>query len=342
AGFIETEALASVQVDKARRQGAMRNHTGTHLLHAALRHVLGDGVHQTGSYVGPDRLRFDFSYPIALTADQLQAVENLVNGWILSNLPVTTRQMPREQAIAGGAMAFFEEKYGEVVRVVTVPSASQELCGGTHCAGTGDIGMLAITQEESVGSGNRRIEAVTGWGALQLLQEQRSILNQLQQEVKGSTKETLPERVQGLLEENRRQTASISALQHQSRMQYAQNILSKSHQIGSHQVLVTQVDQVASVEELRDLLDGLKMAVDIAVLAAQIEDKAAVIVSVRKTAASSIIKANDLIRQLAPYIDGGGGGREDLAQAGGKNVEGIGALLEAARQILAARLTAAG
>lgn len=188
-----------LRVDKKRRESTMRNHTATHLLHAALKKVLGDHVRQAGSLVAPDRLRFDFTHFKGLSSAEIEQVEDLVNEWIMEAIPVEVRYTSYEEAVKSGVVALFTEKYGDVVRVVEVPGVSKELCGGTHVKNTGQIGLFKIISEESVSSGVRRIEAVTGFSALELLRNQKKLIDQLK-EILGAREDELTDRVLSLRE----------------------------------------------------------------------------------------------------------------------------------------------
>lgn len=332
-GHLETGESVDLRIDIARRLGAMRNHTGTHLLHAALRHVLGDGVHQTGSLVASDRLRFDFSFPRAVSESELIAIEDLVNGWILEDHVVDTQQMPRETATEAGALAFFGDKYGDLVRVVTVKGASKELCGGTHCARTGQIGLLAVVSESSVGAGSRRLEAVTGWNALQYLRSQRQIVSALQEVFRGATPDFLPQRALELGESLKIQEAELLDLRRQQRHAQGRHLVDKALVLGNLKTVVAEV-VADSLEELRQVLDGAKDRLDAVVLVARHGERASFVVYLGSSVREHGLDAGSVVKRLAPLIGGGGGGKKDLAQAGGKLPEGIPALLDTARALL--------
>ncbi|HZM01111.1 MAG TPA: alanine--tRNA ligase-related protein, partial [Planctomycetota bacterium] len=259
---------ATARVDGSLRAATARNHTATHLLHAALRHVLGDEVTQAGSLVAPERLRFDFRFPRALTPAELEAVEDLVNAWILANHEVGCREMPREEARAAGAIALFGEKYGEVVRVVRVPAAgagpeSIELCGGTHVLRSGDIGLLRIVAEASVAAGIRRIEARTGLGALGALREHDRLLRQSAALLKAAP-EQLAERVAALQEELRSVRRDLEELR--SRMA-GERLATAVRPWNGLQVLVAAVEGIP-VKTLRELAGDWLRKVDLVLLAA--------------------------------------------------------------------------
>ncbi len=330
-GYIVRGQSARLAVDAVRRAGAMRNHTGTHLLHAALRAVLGDAVHQTGSLVAPDRLRFDFAYPRPLTPDQMAQVEDLVNQWILEDRPVYTEEMPKEAALAQGALAFFEEKYQELVRVVTVPEASRELCGGTHCRSTGQIGLLAITEESSVGSGSRRVEAVTGFNAVAAFREARAVLGHVQRLLSAASTSEVPSKVQALKEELRAAQEELKERQRVEHVQRGRQLADRAEQIGGLNWVVEVVDGVTSLEALREVLDGLKGRVDGAVLFARHVDRASLVVYLGARVQARGWRAREVVREFARPIGGNGGGRDDVAQAGGRSPEGIAVAMESAK-----------
>lgn len=339
-GYIESGQPVDLAVDKDARWGAMRNHTGTHLLHAALRRVLGEGVHQTGSYVSPDRLRFDFSYPRPLTPQQIAHIEDLVNQWILEDRPVDIAQMSRDDALDEGALAFFGDKYGDVVRVVSVPGASKELCGGTHCARTGEIGLFAVMEDISVGAGSRRLEAVTGLNALKSFRMQKELLENIQGVIRAPL-ESLTDRIMELSEALRQKESALEQLQRQQRESLGRDLAVSPWVLEGLRLLVAEVE-VLSVEALRQVLDGAKPSLDGAILAARHGDRASFVVYLGRTLTDRGLNAQTLVRILAPIIQGGGGGKQDMAQAGGKDPNGVPLLLEEARRILTERLVVAG
>ncbi|NMP22483.1 alanine--tRNA ligase [Sulfobacillus harzensis] len=330
-GFLAQGQPTYLRVDEDRRHGAMRNHTGTHLLHAALRDVLGQEVHQTGSLVAPDRLRFDFAYPKALTAEQIEAIEDLVNRWVLADIPVSIDFLSKDEALKRGALAFFGDKYGETVRVITVPGASQELCGGTHCSRTGQIGLFAIVEEASVGGGSRRIEAVTGMNALRAFRRQRQVIGDLQQVMVGTPEPELVSRVAALQEEVKRLDALRQETERRERAKLGRDLADQVAPVGPVKFLVAEVD-ADSPEALREVLDGAKTVVDGAILAARHGERASLLVYFGDQIRLQGHQARQLVKPLSQIIGGGGGGRDDLAQAGGKKPDAIPALLQEARQ----------
>lgn len=330
-GHLQRGQTATLQVDADRRAGAMRNHTGTHLLHAALRQVLGAGVRQTGSLVAPDRLRFDFSYSKPLTAEQVRAIERLVNDWILADIPVSIDYVGRDEALSGGALAFFGDKYGELVRVITVAGASQELCGGTHCTRTGQIGLFAIVEETSVGGGSRRIEAVTGTNTWVRFDQQRTILAQLAPWFPGVDAAEWPSRIEAWLAELKRYQSEREELARNQRERIGRELAANAEEVGSLRFVVAEV-QADSSEALREVLDGVKSAVDGAILAARHGQRASLVVYFGDKVRGQGFRAKEVVLPLSRTINGGGGGRDDLAQAGGRSPEGVPELLRAARE----------
>ena len=339
-GSIGTGERVTLSVDRNKREDAMRNHTGTHLLHAALRSVLGTGVHQTGSLVAPDRLRFDFSYHSQLSDEQKDAIEDLINQWILADIPVDIREMNKDEALNEGALAFFGDKYGERVRVVSVPGASRELCGGTHCERTGQIGLFAITEETSIGTGSRRIEAVTGRNALATFRRFHRSLEHLAEQVHAPM-DSLGDKVKSFVEENKRLETELAELRRVNRREQGRRLLTHAEAYGGVKVIVKEVE-ADSLEELREILDGLKEQVSGAVLVANHGERASIVVYLGKDLVARGLHAGNLVKTLVRHINGGGGGRADLAQAGGRDVTGIQPMLNEARHLFSEKLVAAG
>lgn len=341
-GVLYLGDVARLTVSEASRLGAMRNHTATHLLHAALRDILGDGVHQTGSLVSPDRLRFDFSAARALTPEEIFAIERQVNSWVLDNRPITVELMSQIDARDKGALAFFGEKYGETVRVVSVPHASSELCGGTHCRATGQIGLFAIVSEMSVGSGSRRIEAITGMAAMERFQRMRDVVSALENVVKATSVEQIHTRVQDAFAENKELRARLADVERNKFEEYGRQLASdRRRMVGETSWVAAQVE-ACDMEELRSIVDGLKGSIDAAVLLASHESRVSLIVYIGEKLRGDGLKARDVVKRLAPLIDGGGGGRDDLAQAGGKSGEKIPELIALADKIFEGRVGVAG
>jgi alanyl-tRNA synthetase len=333
--------VVAVQVDTARRDAIRRNHTATHLLHAALRQQLGAHVKQAGSLVAPDRLRFDFAHGSPIGRSALDAIERQVNTHIYANADVETKVRPTQTAIDAGAMALFGEKYGESVRVVSVGDVSMELCGGTHCRATGDIGLFAIKQETGVASGVRRIEAVTGEDALAHLQALRkgfdAILNAL-----GVPEPQAVEAVDRLHGETKRLTRELEqlkmnvALGPQSGV--ADSIGNDAVAVGDARLIARRVSGLEK-GSLRGLADSLRdrLGRGVVVLASENDGKVTLVVSV-STDLVDRVHAGQVVKAIAPIIGGGGGGRPDFAEAGGRQPDKIDALLAESRTMIAGLL----
>ncbi|MBN2003798.1 MAG: alanine--tRNA ligase [Anaerolineae bacterium] len=310
-------------VDQARRKDIMRNHTATHLLHRALRDVLGRHVAQAGSLVSPDRLRFDYNHDEALTPEQRNKIESIVNGAVLENYPVATRQESYRKALEQGVIAIFEEKYGETVRVVRVgdeaTAFSQELCGGTHVGRTGDIGAFTIVTESGIGSGIRRIEAATGRGALKVMQTARTRQEQAAALLKAPVEE-LPERVERLQGELRAAQKEIEQLARKLARADFQGLLDKVVDVAGVPLLVAQVD-APDADTLREMADWFRDKIQngVIVLGTVIEGKPLFIAATTKAMTGRGIHAGNLVRDVAKIVGGGGGGRPDMAQAGGRD-----------------------
>jgi alanyl-tRNA synthetase len=319
-------------VDASRRDAIRRNHTATHLLHAALRQVLGPHVKQAGSLVAPDRLRFDFVHFSALTREELLNIEQIVNTHILKNTPVETAVKPTQEAIAAGAMALFGEKYGDKVRVVSVPGFSVELCGGTHVQATGDIGLFAIVSETGVAAGTRRIEAITGLESLKAFLAGRDIVNSLGQTL-NSRPEELPAKIAALQEETRRLARELQ----QAKMNAAIGGSSQqevAEDVGGIKLVAREVTGLEK-EGLRALVDRHRSRIGsgVVVLASPTDGKVSIVVGVTPDLTKKV-PAGQVVKQLAPIVGGGGGGRPDFAEAGGKDPTKIREMLASARAVV--------
>ena len=304
------------------RWATMRNHTATHLLHAALRKVLGPHVKQAGSVVEPPRLRFDFTHYAALDPAEILEVERLVNQQILRNTQVTTDVMAIDQAISTGAMALFGEKYGEHVRVVSVPDFSKELCGGTHVTRTGDIGVFKIVSESSISAGVRRIEAITGEGAMTQFQTSSEALHRIAGILRVAEPELL-EHVDRLIAEKRNFERQIDHLKTKLAQSAARDLESKAKEKNGITCLITQVDGLDR-QQMRTLADTLRNKWKSAVVVlASIEDDAVSIVAAVTKDLTQKIQAGKLVGTLAQAVGGKGGGRPDMAEGGGKDAAGL-------------------
>jgi len=336
--FVKRGSLSAGQkveatVEESERRATMRNHTGTHLLHAALRNVLGTHVGQAGSYVGPDRLRFDFTHFEGVKPEQLRQIENSVNQKILENIDVSKQEMSFDEAKKKGAMAFFSEKYGDRVRVIDVPGFSIELCGGTHVNRTGDIGLFKIISEASVAAGVRRIEAVTGEGSLAQVKQKEETLKELSHLLKSSESE-LAAKVHGLLEEMKVKERELSSLKSKLAGSLVEQVLGTRKEVKGVPFVVARTDEL-DPEGMRQLIDALKakMGSGVIVLGSGKPDQIAFIAGVTKDLTAKV-KAGDIVKEVAKITGGGGGGRPDLAQAGGKDASKVDEALQQVSSIL--------
>jgi alanyl-tRNA synthetase len=320
-GYLLAGDKVEAVVDRERRLDIARNHTATHLLQSALRQVLGEHVQQRGSLVAPDRLRFDFSHLTALTNEKIEKIQHIVNERIRQNLKVYDEDIPYKKAIEEGAIALFDEKYGDVVRVVKIGEAivSAELCGGTHVASTGEIGFFHIIGESSIGAGLRRIEAVTGRGAEAYINQRLSDLQHIAQSL-GASSEEARDKLSNLvteLEEERRQSL---ALERELAKRIAESLLAQAEVIKGVTVLAARVPslRMQSMREMSDLLrDRLKSAV--VVLGTVYEGKPAFLAAVTPDLVARGYHAGEIVRQVARVTGGSGGGKPGLGQAGGKD-----------------------
>ncbi|MBD3815030.1 MAG: alanine--tRNA ligase [Halothiobacillus sp.] len=329
-GRIALGDVADAQIDVERRHSIRLNHSATHLLHAALRQVLGTHVHQKGSRVGAESLRFDFSQPEPITDAQLREIERIVNAQIRENHPVETREMPVDEARAAGAMALFGEKYGDVVRVVTIGPFSMELCGGTHARRGGDIGLIKIVSESGVASGVRRIEAVTGASALAVLEQTDDALAEIASMVRGSRQDAVS-RVSQVIERARQLERELAEIKAKQAAEAGGDLLTTAVAMGDVNYLVAELPD-ADINALRDTVDQLKNKLGTsAVMLASVEDgKVRLIAGVSKDLTGRI-KAGDWVNIAAQIVGGKGGGRPDMAQAGGPDSARLPEALEAAR-----------
>jgi alanyl-tRNA synthetase len=321
-GRVALGDLAQLAVDPAARQATVRNHSGTHLLHAALREVLGPQAAQKGSLVGPDRLRFDFTHDSPLTALEIERIEDRANEWIEANAGAETREMPYTEAVKSGAIAIFEEKYGDDVRVVSFGPFSTELCGGTHAGATGDVGLIKIISEQGIASGVRRIEALTGLGALRHIRRQEHAFGEVARLLKTAPAD-VPSRVEKLIEERRAAQREIDQLRQAQAGEAAGDLMSQVREIGGTKVLGVRVDGL-DAESMRTMIDDLRnrLGSGVVLVISEAGGKVLLAAGVTKDLVGSH-KAGDLIRDVAKVVGGGGGGRPDFAQAGGKDASKI-------------------
>jgi len=338
-GALHTGEDVQAHVDPARRRATVLNHSGTHLLHAALRRVLGEHVQQKGSLVDPERLRFDFTHYEPVTPEQLETIENLVNEQIRLNAVAETRLMSIDEALTSGAMALFGEKYGDEVRVLSLGDFSVELCGGTHVRHAGDIGLLKIVSESGIAAGVRRIEAVTGAGAVRWVSENQQRLQRIAELLK-SGRDDADEKVSQLLEKTRRLEKELQQLKGKLASSQGSDLAAQAVEIDGIKVLAARLDG-ADAQTLRDTLDQLKNKLGSAavVLGAVSGDKVSIVAGVTRDQTDRI-KAGELVNAVASQVGGKGGGRPDMAQAGGNQPENLDAALKSVAQWVSGRLSA--
>ncbi|RDV25108.1 alanine--tRNA ligase [Alteromonas aestuariivivens] len=336
-GEIRKGETVTATVDASNRDAIKKNHSATHLLHAALREILGEHVTQKGSLVEASRMRFDFSHFEGVTADQLQHIEARVNEEIRANHQLNTELMELDEAKASGAMALFGEKYDEKVRVVTMGNFSVELCGGTHVARTGEIGLFKIIAESGIASGVRRIEAITGEAAVAYVQSQQSLLNRLGGLLKTDA-QGLYERVCGLQTQNKELEKALNSAKQKLVSQQGADMLSQAKDINGVKVLVAQLEGVEA-KALRGMMDDLKNRIGegVLVLGVAADGKVNLIAGVTQGLTNKV-KAGELVNMVAAQVGGKGGGRPDMAQAGGDSPENLASALESVTPWLADKL----
>jgi alanyl-tRNA synthetase len=341
AGPIGDGQLVTAVVDEARRDAIRRNHTATHLLHAALRRVLGTHVKQAGSLVAPDRLRFDFTHFAPLTPAEIGEIEEIVNAQIYRNAGVTTDVRSTQDAIASGAMALFGEKYGDRVRVVTVPGFSVELCGGTHCRATGDIGFFTIVEESGVAAGVRRLEALTGAGALHEDQRRRATLRQVVAAL-NVPDEQASEAIAKLQTETRRLAREVQELKVKAALGGGGSVDgTEALDLGGVKAVFRSVPGLdkASLRELSDTIKSRLKSGVVVLATATADGRVAMVASVTPDLKGRV-HAGNIVKTLAPLVGGGGGGRPDFAEAGGKDPSKIDEMLSEGRTVVGQMLEA--
>jgi alanyl-tRNA synthetase len=335
-----------------RRLDTARNHTATHLLHSALRHVLGTHVRQAGSYVGPDRLRFDYTHPEAPTEDEHQRIQRMVNARVRADIESATMVMPYEEAMARGAIAFFEDRYTDQVRMVeycdergllpehehTPECYSRELCGGTHLHSTGEIGLMVIVSDSSIGAGLRRIEALTGGAAERYVEDRLGTVSQLARRFRVPAPEVL-DRVTALEQEVDALRRRAEEAERRAAAGAADDLAGGAEDIDGVRLLVDRV-QVDSADALRPMVDRLRtqLGSSVIVLGADVAGRPAFIVAVTDDMVEQGVRADELVKVAASVAGGGGGGRPQLAQAGGRDAAKIDEALDAARDAARERL----
>jgi len=315
-GKLTTGQTVDALVDDERRQAIMRNHTATHLLQAGLRHVLGTHVQQQGSVVDADRLRFDFTHPKALSEEEIQKIEIFVHAAVLANKPVTKKELNLNEAREQGALAFFEEKYGDTVRVITIENTSKELCGGTHLDRTGNVGLLKIVSESAIAQGIRRIEAKTGWGALELVRHNEDKLKQAAQTLKVSVDE-IDQRIAAQVQKVKKLEKELEKYRFETIKTQLDALIADAP---VHQKITcfAHVFKDFDINLLRKIVDHVKLKSpsSIIVIGSQSDQNGYILIAATDAAIAKGLKADELVSTIAPMIKGSGGGRPVLAQAG--------------------------
>jgi alanyl-tRNA synthetase len=329
-GMVQVGDFANIKIDIARRKSTARNHTVTHILHKALKNVIGDHVSQSGSLVTSDRFRFDFTHFTALSIEQIDEIERQVNDVILANYPVYTEEMPIEEAKQKGATALFGEKYADIVRVVSVGDYSKELCGGTHISATGEAGLIKIISESSIASGIRRIEALTGTGAIEWYKEREKLINEASMAAKTTPEETAS-KITEISDELKKARKELDELKAKALNNSVNNIIQKAADVSGIKVLAERMDWL-DINGLRNTADMAKskLGSSVVILASGMEGKVSIIISATKDAVDKGIHCGKIIVEAAKAAGGGGGGRPDMAQAGGRDVNGIDKAIEIA------------
>lgn len=337
-GYISTGSLSKAIIFDDHRLETARHHTATHLLHRALKDILGDHVNQAGSYVGPGRLRFDFTHFQALSVEEIRRIEDQVNREILANLSVTPTITDLESAKKQGAMALFGEKYSDEVRMVQIGEHSLELCGGTHVNSTGEIGMFKILSEGSVAAGVRRIEAVVGKEALAQVRMQSTVLEELQGKLQVPITE-LAEHIERLLETNRKLEREISQTKKQSVLGALDSLVSEAEEVNGAFIVVAEVE-AEQAEDLRSLGDRIRDRLDpvALLLASKSEEKVLLLSMVSKSLTKKGLHAGNIVKEAAQICGGGGGGRPDMAQAGGRLPKKLPEALQRSRELFRTQL----
>jgi alanyl-tRNA synthetase len=338
AGELRVGDVVEAQVNAERRISIALNHSATHLLHAALRKVLGTHVEQKGSLVAADRLRFDFSHTQALSPEELRRVEELVNAAIRNNAPVETRVMALDEAVAAGAMSLFGEKYESDVRVLSIGDFSMELCGGTHVERAGDIGLFKILSESGVAAGVRRVEAVTGKTAYEWVVHTDQVLRDIAAMLRGS-REDVDEKVRELVERSRRLEKEVQQLKSKLASGQGGDLTSQAKDVNGIKVLAAQIDG-ADAKSLRDAVDQLKSKLGSSVIVlATVQDGKVVLVAGVSADLLTRMKAGEIAGAVAAQVGGKGGGRADFAQAGGTQPENLGRALAGVESLIRSRLS---
>jgi len=334
-GSILIDDIGTAKVDITRRKKIARNHSATHLLHAALRKVLGETISQKGSLVDSDRLRFDFSHDEPLSFDEVNEIESMVNRKILGNTEVHSQVTDLDHAKKLGAMALFGEKYGETVRVLTMGKGdfSVELCGGTHVDRLGDIGLFKITHETGIASGVRRIEAITGFTAYQFVRNKENQINQISNLVKSEPSKVI-DKISQILDQQKKLEKQISIFQKQVAGSQSDILLKNVTEINGIKLLSSKIEGVEA-KELRDIVDNIKHKISkaIVILALVKDNKISLVSGVSKNLTDEY-HAGEILKHVALQIDGKGGGRPDMAQGGGNNISNLDNALKSVEQLI--------
>ena len=326
------------QVDESRRQMIRKNHTATHLMHKALKVVLGDHVQQAGSLVHPNYLRFDITHFEKIASDEIKEIEQIVNNEILSNNKLDIAIQSFDEAKKEGALAMFGEKYGDRVRVITVSKFSKELCGGTHVVRTGDIGLFKITEESSLASGVRRLVAVTGPKAVEHVQKNYAILDSIKSQLNCNI-EKAPEYLDKLVKDKKALEKKIKQQKKSNSTLNLESIVKDSITLGDYELIITMTD-VSIMDELKDLGNAILNKIDsgIAVLGSIVNDKPSMVIVVTDDLINKDIKAGELAKEIGASMGGGGGGKPNLATAGGKDKKSLELALSSSKKILEAKI----
>jgi alanyl-tRNA synthetase len=324
------------EIDLERRRGISRAHTATHMVHKAFREILGETATQAGSENAPGRFRFDFPSAGAVSAATLSEVEARVNTLLLEDLEVTAQQMSQADAKAIGAMALFGEKYGDVVRVVSVGDWARELCGGTHVSRSGQLGVVKLLGESSIGAGVRRVEALVGVDAYSFLAREHVLLNSINEIVKGTRVEELPERISQIVSKMKEIEKELVQIKTKQALSESANLLSNAEKIGNLSVITHELSPNLSGDDLRVIALDLrsKLSNSVVALASQGAEKVVLVVAADETARVAGVKAGALVKEASAILGGGGGGKDDFAQGGGVDSKQISVALTAIKEAI--------
>ena len=333
-GEIKAGDVCRLSVDEPKRKATMRNHSATHLLQKALTTVLGAHVHQAGSSVNADRLRFDFNHMQAMTKEEIEETERLVNEAISAEYPVTVRELPIDEARKLGAVALFGEKYGDIVRVVDMGGYSVEFCGGTHVKNTSSIGLVKILHEAAVSAGIRRIEAVTGLEAIRYYKDKEALLDEAC-EAARATRSDVVDKIKNQAEKVKELTKEIERMKKEKASSGVDDVIKNAAVVNGITVFTGRFDDLAG-DALRELAEKIrdKAECSLVVLASAFGGKVSIVAMASKDCIAKGVKCGDVIKKAAQMCGGGGGGRPDMAQAGGKDAGAIDGMLEAVKTFI--------